>query len=82
MTSINSPDDFSMRNLSYDAIPPSTTHSPEMDPNVSPQRTAVHSRSLVAVGMLCICIASFVIQSELAQFVQQTSDFQKPYFIL
>ncbi|KAI8575084.1 hypothetical protein K450DRAFT_263411 [Umbelopsis ramanniana AG] len=82
MTSINSPDDFSMRNLSYDAIPPSTTQSPSMDPDDPPRRAPVHSRSLVAVGMLCICIASFVIQSELAQFVQQTSDFQKPYFIL
>ncbi|KAH8555605.1 hypothetical protein BGW37DRAFT_477879 [Umbelopsis sp. PMI_123] len=82
MTSIQSPDDLSMHNLSYDAIPPSTPHSPSTEPNEPPPRVPLHSRSMVALGMLCICIASFVIQSELAQFVQQTSDFRKPYFIL
>ncbi|RUS21911.1 hypothetical protein BC937DRAFT_91049 [Endogone sp. FLAS-F59071] len=39
-------------------------------------------RSFGATGMLCICIAAFVLQTELAQFVQQEMDFKKPYFLL
>lgn len=40
------------------------------------------SRSLMAALMLTICIASFVLQTELAQYVQRTTNYQKPYFIL
>ncbi|CAO3630827.1 unnamed protein product [Cunninghamella blakesleeana] len=40
------------------------------------------TKSYVATIMLIICIISFVLQTELAQFVQKTSSYQKPYFIL
>ncbi|KAI8096521.1 uncharacterized protein BX664DRAFT_324178 [Halteromyces radiatus] len=40
------------------------------------------SKSFVAAVMLIICIISFVLQTELAQYVQKTSNYQKPYFIL
>lgn len=39
-------------------------------------------RSFGAIWMICICIAAFVLQTELAQFVQQEMDFKKPYFLL
>ncbi|CAO3589151.1 unnamed protein product [Absidia cylindrospora] len=41
-----------------------------------------HSTSFIAAVMLTICIISFVLQTELAQYVQKTSNYQKPYFIL
>ncbi|KAI8976017.1 hypothetical protein BDB01DRAFT_805036 [Pilobolus umbonatus] len=39
-------------------------------------------RSALASLMLIICLISFVIQTELAQFVQKTTNYSKPYFIL
>lgn len=40
------------------------------------------SQSLLATVMLIVCIVSFVLQTELAQYVQKTTDYSKPYFIL
>ncbi|KAG0164939.1 hypothetical protein DFQ28_009477 [Apophysomyces sp. BC1034] len=40
------------------------------------------SRSILATVMLAICIFSFVLQTEVAQYVQQTTNYQKPYLIL
>ncbi|KAI9027106.1 hypothetical protein CLU79DRAFT_23522 [Phycomyces nitens] len=48
----------------------------------SPGSIRTSSRSVIATVMLTICIVSFVLQTELAQYVQQTTDYQKPYFIL
>ncbi|ORX51582.1 hypothetical protein DM01DRAFT_1307325 [Hesseltinella vesiculosa] len=41
-----------------------------------------YSNSFVATAMLIICIFSFVLQTELAQYVQKTSSYHKPYLIL
>ncbi|KAI8068300.1 hypothetical protein BC940DRAFT_299632 [Gongronella butleri] len=41
-----------------------------------------YSKSFIASVMLTICIISFVLQTELAQYVQKTSSYHKPYFIL
>lgn len=40
------------------------------------------SRSVLATAMLAICIITFVLQTELAQYVQKTTNYSKPYFIL
>ncbi|KAI8339327.1 hypothetical protein BD560DRAFT_450839 [Blakeslea trispora] len=40
------------------------------------------SRSVLATIMLAICIITFVLQTELAQYVQKTTQYSKPYFIL
>ncbi|GAA5809900.1 hypothetical protein MFLAVUS_003315 [Mucor flavus] len=40
------------------------------------------SKSVLATVMLAICIISFVLQTELAQYVQKTTSYSKPYFIL
>ncbi len=40
------------------------------------------NRKLAAAGILCICVAAFVIQTELTQFVQLTMQYQKPFFLL
>jgi hypothetical protein len=40
------------------------------------------SRSFIGSVMLTICIISFVIQTELSQYVQRTTNYSKPYFIL
>ncbi|GBB91876.1 hypothetical protein RclHR1_01930018 [Rhizophagus clarus] len=47
--------------------------------NFAPVRKSYNTLGL---SILCICIASFVIQTELAQFVQTGINFHKPYFIL
>ncbi|ORY94111.1 hypothetical protein BCR43DRAFT_495881 [Syncephalastrum racemosum] len=39
-------------------------------------------RSFLAAAMLGVCIVSFVLQTELAQYVQRTTNYSKPYFIL
>ncbi|KAI8641661.1 hypothetical protein BD408DRAFT_202959 [Parasitella parasitica] len=55
---------------------------------VEDQRTSVplfqprKSRSVLATVMLTICIVTFVLQTELAQYVQKTTNYSKPYFIL
>ncbi|KAI9280427.1 hypothetical protein BY458DRAFT_500660 [Sporodiniella umbellata] len=38
--------------------------------------------NIMAFLMLAICIITFVIQTELAQYIQKTTNFSKPYFIL
>ncbi|KAJ2963731.1 hypothetical protein NQZ79_g1269 [Umbelopsis isabellina] len=78
----HSPDNFSMRNMSYDSISPPPQDPLDIIPPSSSPKSTSRSRSMVALAMLCMCIASFVVQTELAQYVQQTSDFRKPYFIL
>ncbi|KAI9480619.1 MAG: hypothetical protein EXX96DRAFT_187125 [Benjaminiella poitrasii] len=40
------------------------------------------SRSILATVMLTICIITFILQTELAQYVQKTTSYSKPYFIL
>lgn len=40
------------------------------------------SRSVLATAMLALCIITFVLQTELAQYVQKTTSYSKPYFIL
>ncbi|KAL0092524.1 hypothetical protein J3Q64DRAFT_1633677 [Phycomyces blakesleeanus] len=60
---------------SYHAVPIN-------DRSESPASFKTKSRSVIATVMLTICIVSFVLQTELAQYVQQTTDYQKPYFIL
>lgn len=39
-------------------------------------------RTVLATVMLAICIVTFVLQTELAQYVQKTTSYSKPYFIL
>ncbi|KAI7861462.1 hypothetical protein BDF14DRAFT_1976007 [Spinellus fusiger] len=48
----------------------------------SPSIAHKTTRSVVASVMLAVCILSFVVQTELAQYVQRTTDYQKPYFLL
>ncbi len=40
------------------------------------------SRSILATLMLTICVITFVLQTELTQYVQKTTSYSKPYFIL
>ncbi|KAI8881905.1 hypothetical protein K501DRAFT_187956 [Backusella circina FSU 941] len=58
---------------SYHTVPGSDTN-PSFQPKAS--------RSFLATVMLGICIVSFVLQTELAQYVQKNTNFSKPYFIL
>jgi hypothetical protein len=58
---------------SYHTVPGSDA-SPTFQPKAS--------RSFLASVMLGICIVSFVLQTELAQYVQKNTNFSKPYFIL
>jgi hypothetical protein len=48
-------------------------------PTFKPRKS---SSSVLASVMLSICIICFVIQTELAQYVQKNTDYSKPYFIL
>jgi hypothetical protein len=62
---------------SYHTVPvdeESRTNSPTFEPR--------KSRSMLATVMLTICIITFVLQTELAQYVQKTTNYSKPYFIL
>jgi hypothetical protein len=40
------------------------------------------SQTTLATVMLTVCIITFVLQTELAQYVQKTTNYSKPYFIL
>ncbi len=40
------------------------------------------SQTTLATVMLTVCIIAFVLQTELAQYVQKTTNYSKPYFIL
>ncbi|KAI8376062.1 uncharacterized protein BYT42DRAFT_573290 [Radiomyces spectabilis] len=64
-----------MASATYQTVPVDDQPLPATD---RPKR----SRSLVATFMLAVCIISFVLQTELAQYVQKTTSYQKPYFIL
>ncbi|KAG2224249.1 hypothetical protein INT45_000280 [Circinella minor] len=62
-----------------------TYHSvPINDISTSPtlQQPIKRGRSMLAAVMLGICIISFVLQTELAQYVQRTTNYHKPYLIL
>lgn len=60
-----------------------TVPSDEQQPrSPSPTFKPRKSSSVLASVMLTICIICFVIQTELAQFVQKNTDYSKPYFIL
>ena len=62
-----------------------TYHSvPINDISNSPtlQQPIKRGRSMLAAVMLAICIVSFVLQTELAQYVQRTTNYHKPYLIL
>ncbi|KAI8138552.1 hypothetical protein BJV82DRAFT_630316 [Fennellomyces sp. T-0311] len=59
----------------YHAVPVSDTPS---TPTLAPRK----GRNMLAGLMLAICVVSFVLQTELAQYVQRTTNYQKPYFIL
>ncbi|KAI9320224.1 hypothetical protein BX666DRAFT_1920657 [Dichotomocladium elegans] len=61
----------------YHAVP---VH--DIDAASSTHQQRHRPRSLMAGMMLAICILSFVLQTELAQYVQQTTNYQKPYFLL
>lgn len=62
---------------SYHTVPVDEQSAPS-SPSFKPRK----SRSLLATVMLTICIITFVLQTELAQYVQKTTDYSKPYFIL
>lgn len=51
-----------------------------LSPTFEPRRKS--RQSLLATVMLTICIITFVLQTELAQYVQKTTNYSKPYFIL
>ncbi|KAI9250901.1 hypothetical protein BDA99DRAFT_522178 [Phascolomyces articulosus] len=61
-----------------------TYHSvPVNDIPASPTLQPIRrGRSMLAAVMLAICIVSFVLQTELAQYVQRTTNYHKPYHIL
>ncbi|KAK4517725.1 uncharacterized protein ATC70_001067 [Mucor velutinosus] len=61
---------------SYHTVP--AEDQPTLVPLFKPRK----SRSVLATVMLTICIITFVLQTELAQFVQKTTNYSKPYFIL
>ncbi|KAF0455819.1 DUF6 domain protein [Gigaspora margarita] len=60
----------------------------ESSPLLSTRETGINLNSgrklysTLALGILCISIAAFVIQTELAQLIQTERNFRKPYFIL
>ncbi|RHZ79029.1 hypothetical protein Glove_152g17 [Diversispora epigaea] len=43
---------------------------------------SIHKSNIIGLGSLLICIVAFVLQTELAQFVQTGNMYNKPYFIL
>ncbi|CAG8547640.1 7202_t:CDS:2 [Paraglomus brasilianum] len=45
-------------------------------------RKNVPSHKYLGLGVLGICVASFVAQTEITQFVQKDMEYHKPYFIL
>lgn len=55
---------------------------PIEDEEPIPQTKEKFGRTVLASVMLAICIITFVIQTELAQYIQKTTNFSKPYFIL
>ncbi|KAI9477123.1 hypothetical protein BDB00DRAFT_859317 [Zychaea mexicana] len=61
----------------YHAVPVSDI--PSSATTIAPIK---RGRSMLAALMLAICVVSFVLQTELAQYVQRTTNFSKPYFIL
>lgn len=61
---------------SYHTVP--VEDQPTLVPLFQPRK----SRSVLATVMLTICIITFVLQTELAQYVQKTTNYSKPYFIL
>ncbi|KAG1124530.1 hypothetical protein G6F42_009543 [Rhizopus arrhizus] len=61
---------------SYHTVP--AEDQPTSVPLFQPRK----SRSVLATVMLTICIITFVLQTELAQYVQKTTNYSKPYFIL
>ncbi|OBZ83981.1 hypothetical protein A0J61_07968 [Choanephora cucurbitarum] len=63
---------------SYHTLP--TDEQPPRSPTI--QYRHKQSRSVLATAMLTICIITFVLQTELAQYVQKTTQYSKPYFIL
>lgn len=62
--------------ISYHTVP--VEDQPTSVPLFQPRK----SRSVLATVMLTICIITFVLQTELAQYVQKTTNYSKPYFIL
>ncbi|KAI7895988.1 uncharacterized protein EV154DRAFT_476714, partial [Mucor mucedo] len=62
---------------SYHTVPVDEQQLPAT-PTFQPRK----SRSALATVMLTICIVTFVLQTELAQYVQKTTNYSKPYFIL
>lgn len=65
-----------MSSPTYHAVPVNDSATIAEQP---PQR---RRRSFLAAVMLGVCIVSFVLQTELAQYVQRTTNYSKPYFIL
>ncbi|KAI8378243.1 hypothetical protein EDC96DRAFT_494051 [Choanephora cucurbitarum] len=63
---------------SYHTLP--TDEQPLRSPAI--QYRHKQSRSVLATVMLTICIITFVLQTELTQYVQKTTQYSKPYFIL
>ncbi|KAG2207989.1 hypothetical protein INT46_010355 [Mucor plumbeus] len=61
--------------ISYHTVP--VEDQPTSVPLFQPRK----SRSVLATVMLTICIITFVLQTELAQYVQKTTNYSKPYFI-
>ncbi|KAL1926447.1 hypothetical protein VTP01DRAFT_5776 [Rhizomucor pusillus] len=66
-----------MSSRSYQSLP---VNDLQLQETVTSRRRASHS--FLAIVMLGICIVSFVLQTELAQYVQRTTSYSKPYFIL
>lgn len=62
---------------SYHTVPADEQSVPS-SPTFKPRK----SQSVLATVMLTICIITFVLQTELAQYVQKTTNYSKPYFIL
>ncbi|KAI9354177.1 hypothetical protein BD770DRAFT_367694 [Pilaira anomala] len=60
----------------YQTVPDG--EQPPTSPTFQPRK----SRSVLATAMLALCIITFVLQTELAQYVQKTTSYSKPYFIL
>ncbi|GJJ77938.1 solute carrier family 35, member F5 [Entomortierella parvispora] len=62
--------------------PPASSRASEHAAELESRRHDAAKRFRLAMAILCICIVSFVLQTELARFVQTSMGYQKPYFIL
>ncbi|KAI8968525.1 hypothetical protein BDF20DRAFT_896870 [Mycotypha africana] len=68
----------------YHAVPTTTDryNNNVIHESMQVTKKPARSRPMLAGIMLAICIIAFVIQTELAQYVQRSTNYAKPYFIL